>query len=128
MRISFDFDGTLTRHIIRGLYRELFWVSDVYVITNRDYHQDNIDMEECLKQIGINIKGSDRVRFCNHEGKLKAIQDLDINIHFDDDPFEIEEIEKYSKCKCVLVDMSMFKTDKTDAGIIIGKVENGTNI
>jgi len=121
MKISFDFDGTLTIPRIRTLFNILAsgqdseWLQskEMFIITNRDEAGNNNDLIAMLPALG-----DPPVHYCNHLGKSNKINKLGIEMHFDDDLFECQEIEELTNCKCVMVDFSWCKPEKTEAGII----------
>lgn len=104
MKISFDFDSTLTREDIQELAHDLISRGhEVYITTSR--HQDwkwkgvnsefNKDLYEVADKLGIDF---DRVRFTNMEDKVGYLDGFDM--HFDDDEYEINLITR-SKIKCL---------------------------
>ena len=93
MRISFDFDDTLSRDDVQEFASYLIAenVADVYVVTCRFCDQrkhewltnpTNDDFWEVIDRVGID-KG--KVHFTNFEPKYPVLFDLDIAIHVDDD-------------------------------------------
>ena len=100
MKISFDFDGTLTEPKIRELCRSLMVSNDVYIITSR-FASTGQDVLDLAKSLGIS---SERVFFMNGKEKSEFLKNnLLIDIHFDDDPFEAEQINKNTNILCLLV-------------------------
>lgn len=121
MKISFDFDGTLTIPRISFLFNMLSLVQissaspmeNLCIITNRDEKANNNDIIAMLP-----LLNNPDVYYCNHLGKSDKIKELGIEMHFDDDLFECQEIEELTNCKCVMVDFSWCKPERTEAGII----------
>ena len=109
MKISFDFDGTLTIPRIRTLFNiiasgqdsEWLQVKEMFIITNRNEADNNNDLIAMLPSLGNPV-----VYYCNHLGKSNKINELGIGMHFDDDLFECQEIEELTNCKCIMVDFS----------------------
>jgi len=101
-RISFDFDGTLDDHFdgsinsekdnVRKLLLDLSKDNTIYIITKRyaENYIKNIDeaskVFEVAEQLGL---GRDRIRFTNRELKIAELRRNNIDIHFDDDQYEL---------------------------------------
>lgn len=122
MRISFDFDGTLEDDFdgtinkqkleIQNLAKK--YISDgheVFIITKR-YNKDNYRLglgNEHLKVYSLaNDLGIDNVYFTNREMKFSHIIGLNINIHFENDSYEVDIINQVCKerlINCLVVDV-----------------------
>lgn len=115
MKISFDFDSTLSRGDIQELAFDLISCGhEVYITTSR--HQDwnwkgtnielNKDLYEIADKLGIDF---DRVRFTNMEDKVGYLEGFDM--HFDDDEYEIDLITRSDKVKClgILINYKNYK-------------------
>lgn len=114
IKLSFDFDGTLSRQIIQNYAKELVQEGfEIHIVTRR---YDSIDKytEEFNKQYGIvNIElehqylydvakelniSKDKIHFMNMDDKYKFFKDNpDFLWHLDDDWIEINDINKHSK-------------------------------
>ncbi|OGU62033.1 MAG: hypothetical protein A2V66_03875 [Ignavibacteria bacterium RBG_13_36_8] len=100
MRISFDFDGTLTDPKVRELCKCLVDRHQIYIITSR-FESTGQEIFTMAKELGINrlniffMNGRDKMDFLKIKFPL-------IDIHFDDDPFEVERISKETKTLCLL--------------------------
>jgi len=96
MRISFDFDGCLSRPNIREICKEHISVGDYVRITTSRWENPNTgnnnDMLKIAEQLGI----SDIV-YTHHT--LKNLFMDGIDIHYDDNPNE----EDGMNCKFILV-------------------------
>ena len=98
MNISFDFDSTLENPNIQNVAQVLkLHGNRVIVITSRWAHHDNSDLFEVTQRLGIT-----EIFFTNGESKVAAIEENFISLHFDDCPFEAEEIG--FQCPVVLVE------------------------
>lgn len=101
-KISFDIDGTLGHkpHLQR-LAQELCKDphNEVHIITRR-YEQIHVDDEVTfVLQIAQALKiPRERIHFMNREYKVNKIKELEIDIHWDDDPNEIALIRKNTNC------------------------------
>ena len=115
MKVSFDFDGTLSREDVQEYAKELLGKGiDVWVCTSRAKNpkikhggiilEPNKDLYEVTDSLGIS---RDKIIFT--EGKLKVENDefhkQDFFFHLDDDGVELVEISYealyYQNCKVV---------------------------
>lgn len=101
MNISFDFDGTLIHmnHLVERFQR---FGDEIFIVTSRveskNNHQDIFD-----EALDLGIK-RENIYFTNNELKLDKLKELNINLHFDDDSVEVDEINQNSTtCKALLV-------------------------
>lgn len=121
MRISFDFDGTLEDEfgdiLVNSQKSEIQKIAknyirqgnDVIIITKR-YGPENfmlglgnehLKVKKLAKELGI-----DKIYFTNREPKFSYIINLGVDIHFENDEYDIELINKYcqeSGHKCLVV-------------------------
>ncbi len=120
--VSFDFDGTLSEHFfgeinpeesrVRELLVELYNNDsfDVYIITRR-FGSENSSKgngNEHLKVLNLlnNLKvhlPEEKIIFTNREYKYSFINELNIDIHLDDDDREHELIKKFTSGSSVNV-------------------------
>lgn len=100
MKISFDFDCTLSRKILQDYARELRWRGfTIYITTTRSgdgippYGDSsrNKDLYEVAKD--LNIPNS-HITFTSGEYKAEFLRDKDFLIHFDDDYRDLEVINQ----------------------------------
>jgi hypothetical protein len=115
--VSFDFDGTLNDNFggesnphkqdIRDFCKLLLTQEqfEVYIITRR-YDEnganlglinEHVEVHEVAKELGI-VK--ERVYFANRNSKLTHIIPLNIDVHIDDEHYDIHQINTYNG-KCV---------------------------
>ena len=107
LKVSFDFDGTLTRPHIQEYAKELIERDiEVWITTSRFndaqaeimndglYPTHNNDLWKIAEQIGISPKN---VYFTNLEKKFIYIRKTNFIFHLDDDMLELYLIQKYSK-------------------------------
>jgi hypothetical protein len=106
MKISFDFDSTLSRKDIQEMAK-IFIKSghDVFITTSRPEFVDpkvgwnNDILFEIADSVGIK---QERIRFTSYVDKFEFLEDFDI--HFDDDIIEIELINEHlPNCKAILI-------------------------
>ena len=110
MKISFDYDNTLTRASVQWWAMAFLDAgADVYIVTSRrdNFHGakiENRDVFDTASELGISWNN---IIFTNYEPKAWFLRSMDI--HFDDDELEIREI-KESGCGCmgVLVESKAF--------------------
>lgn len=99
MKISFDFDNTLTVTTIQQYAKRLASLHDVLIITSREdpviksgSPTWNADLFDMANWLGVSYKS---IIFTNLEKKYNVLQDSDILFHLDDDSNEIKAINQY---------------------------------
>lgn len=106
MKVSFDFDGTLTLPTIQQLAKRHIHYGDEVHITTARLHEskttqfDNKKLYELAERVGI---PKDNIHFTGFELKVHFLKTFDI--HYDDDYIEIDAINS---------------SDLTCYGILIG--------
>lgn len=106
MKISFDFDSTLSTKRVQDLAAKFISLgADVYVTTSRPSSVkkgmaiNNNDLFDVTNALGI---CKSKVRFTHYKDKYTFLKDFDL--HFDDDDYEIQLINQHpSKCYGVLI-------------------------
>lgn len=99
MKISFDYDSTLSLGILQVLFQRLSLNNEMYLITSRvGYLNDVIKNQDLFKVANENDIPMDRIHFTQGEDKWMLIKDLGIDMHFDDDEIECEFINEYTDC------------------------------
>ena len=101
LKISFDFDSTLTEKPMQELAKKfLAHGIEVFITTSRGTEMyggtklDNSDVFQLADELGI---PRENITFTNYEDKYTFVKDMDA--HFDDDSHEIFLINEYpSKC------------------------------
>lgn len=112
MKISFDFDGCLTKRYIQEIAKQfIFCGSFVYITTTRrnnvgSFEIENSEVFEIAEKVGI---PKENIRFTNYVDKVDFLEDFDI--HFDDDEYEIDLINRRpnSVCEGILVGYRNYK-------------------
>lgn len=104
MKISFDFDGTLTLSAVQAFCMTMIELGhEVWICTMRDddatlnekarlgtyLGYDNRDLYAVCERLGI---PRERIIFCNETSKSPFLQPHDFVFHLDDDPYVIQEI------------------------------------
>lgn len=90
MKVSFDFDDTLSRESIQQFARELIDSGiDVWIVTSRYKDKDNRDLFEVADLIGI---GRDNIIFTEWCNKYHFVDGF--VFHLDDDHEELDLINK----------------------------------
>jgi len=105
MKISFDFDSTLTQKNIQALAKILadagheIWITSSRMIDTLGQPHWNDDLKTIASELNITI---DRIQLTNGQDKWKFLNDFDF--HIDDDPDEaiIANINNI-KCKFIIV-------------------------
>lgn len=107
MKVSFDFDGTLTRPSVlqyaESLVKRGF---EVWIVTSRmGFGKEpnpnwNDDIFETANYIGIK---KEHIHFCCMDDKVNFLKDKDFVFHIDDDNIELSLIGAYSKVKPIYV-------------------------
>lgn len=99
MNVSFDIDGTI-HHVAHLVERFQSFGDDVFIVTTREPKND-VEVNMWALDLDIPLEN---IRFTSHDLKLDTLHDLNINLHFDDDPIECDDINQNSKtCKALLV-------------------------
>ena len=110
MKVSIDFDGTLSTKKGQQIARDhLMDGDDVHVLTARPEdggyvwagtkHENNDDLFEVTDELGI---PRDKIRFTNYDYKWQYLNGF--NVHYDDDPIELELIRTYMpSCKAIQI-------------------------
>lgn len=92
MKISFDFDDTLTEDPIKRLAEALIGSGcDVWVVTSRMSNEPNIDLYLRCDEIGL---PHDKVLYTNGSFKKKTYLENGFDLHYDDDWEEVHFINK----------------------------------
>lgn len=116
MKVSFDFDSTLSENYIQEIAKRFIaFGDDVYIVTSRvsdnvpiigipqrDY--SNKDLHAIADDLGI--KHENR-HFTQGAFKSETIKSLGIELHFDDMEDEVEKINNETECKALLVGLSV---------------------
>lgn len=99
MKISFDFDGTLSQESIQALAEHLINIGDeVWIVTSRVARPEwNKDLFSVADYLGI---PRSRIFFTGGGLKRDFLDENGFDIHFDDD---IEEVVMCKKCKAIQV-------------------------
>ena len=101
MKVSFDFDGTLTNDIYFRLASAFIeHRCDVHIVTARNINGKNDDLFQVAIKLGI---AKEKIIFTNFDSKLPFVKDF--YLHFDDDNVEIEDINFHGgRCLGILVE------------------------
>jgi len=108
LKVSFDFDATLSTEHIQKYAKELIERGiEVWIVTSRWENVDNYkhfinatndDLFKVAEDLGI---PRERIHFTNMEDKWEFLKDKDFIVHLDDDWVENKMILKYTKTKAV---------------------------
>lgn len=89
MRISFDFDGTLTTIQAQDLIPKLRLLGcEIIIVTSRN-ENNNLPVFDFADDLCIK-----EVHFTNFQSKWLKLKDLNVEVHIDDDEIELEEIQE----------------------------------
>ena len=114
-KVSFDFDGTLSRKDVQKFAKELVEEGhEVWIVTSRFSNEavaekgwywireQNAKLFEVADECGIN---RENIHFTNQNPKVIFLKDKDFLFHLDDDIFELMDImDSKDKCKPLNVD------------------------
>lgn len=90
VKVSFDFDATLSRDAIQIYARDLVRKGyEVWIVTTRHQDHDNTDLIEVAHWCGIKLTS---IHFTNGKLKWKYLKDKDFLFHIDDDWKELNYI------------------------------------
>ncbi|WP_421809080.1 hypothetical protein [Flagellimonas sp.] len=98
MKISFDFDSTLSEGFVQSIASSMQQGNNIFITTSRSRQYDNADLFQLAKYLSI---PETNIRFTEHEDKYLFLNGFDM--HFDDDSYEIDLINRKTKCKGILV-------------------------
>jgi uncharacterized HAD superfamily protein len=98
MKISFDFDDTLSEEWIQALAASLSNNNEIWIVTSRG--RFSIDLLDVAANLSIPIE---RIILTDGAMKWSVLEKYGIDIHFDDMWDEIMEINCRKKCKGILV-------------------------
>jgi hypothetical protein len=109
MKVSFDFDGTLSRKDVQRFAKELVDKGyDVWIVTSRVatepalakgwywVEKQNQELYNVAEQCGI---PKEKIVFTEHVDKIVFLKDKEFLFHLDDDEYELMEILR-SKDTC----------------------------
>lgn len=105
MRITIDYDDTLSKPHIQKLAKKLVKNHEVYILTSRldslyrksfTHLHSNDDIYETAEKVGIKPQN---VVFTNQASKLEHIHRGRVGIHIDDNEGELKNISALSNCK-----------------------------
>ena len=116
MKISFDFDSTLSKPSVQEYAKKLIDAGhEVCIITTRYedvnrywFTASHYDLETVAEKLGITD-----ITFTNMVDKYHEIKSKGIQLHFDDDFREHETIQKYTDCRTIQIKKSRWK-EKAD--------------
>jgi len=116
-KVSFDFDGTLSRREVQEFAKELTNKDfSVWIVTTRTSTEDIIDRNWswCLNQNEIVFKVAEqcgipisRIIFTDHTDKIIFLEGKNFLFHLDDDEHELREILK-SNDGCIPLNVNTF--------------------
>lgn len=107
MKISFDFDGTLTQGWVMKLARTLIAQGEEVHITTARSSNESTAVFVTADLLGIPHKNC---TFTEYQDKVNFLGDFDI--HFDDDDYEIDLINRAEgRCKGLLVGFTNWRAD-----------------
>ena len=99
MRVSFDFDFTLSRPVVQKYARELISRGyELWIVTSRPLIIDNTDLLEVARTLGI---PKERIVFTTFGPKSEPMLEINPIFHLDDDPIELEGINSLTQTKGV---------------------------
>ena len=102
MKVSFDYDKTLSRQDVQDYALELIRKGiKVSIITSRPEYK-NKEVLDTAYELGIKD-----VTFTNYESKSLYL--FGIDLHIDDDDKELRDIEHFCTCEGVNVNLSNWK-------------------
>jgi len=100
MKISFDFDGTLTEDSIKNTAK-IFIIAghDVWIVTARTDCNYNTDLYKVCDYIGLE---HDKVIFTNGDLKFTEYEKGGFDLHYDDEWDEVSNINRIGGTACLV--------------------------
>ena len=101
LKVSFDFDCTLSELLIQEKAKMMIQFCDVYIITARcEGKTHNKDLYRIADKLNIS---HENIFFTEGGWKWSLIDKMEIDIHYDDVPEECELISLNTKCMPLLI-------------------------
>jgi len=92
IRISFDFDDTLSLPSVQKVAKELIELGfDVIIVTSRRSDGENSDIEEVSQDLGVDL-----VFYTEYNLKFTHLQKLMCDVHIDNDRNELIHLSRFS--------------------------------
>lgn len=106
MRISVDFDETLTLPVIEKLCKILIAANvDLWILTSRSQIEcDNADIHATCDRIGLDVN---KIIYTAWEPKVDYVKKYGIQIHLENDLIETTEINVYQPHTALLVSFEL---------------------
>jgi hypothetical protein len=92
IRISFDFDDTLSLPSVQKVAKELITLGfDVIIVTSRRSDGENSDIQEVSQDLGVDL-----VFYTEYNLKFTWLKTLKCDIHIDNDRNELIHLSRFS--------------------------------
>ncbi len=92
IRISFDFDDTLSLPSVQKVAKELIELGfDVIIVTSRRSDGENSDIQEVARGLGVDL-----VFYTEYDLKFTHLQKLMCDVHIDNDRNELIYLNRFS--------------------------------
>lgn len=127
MKISFDFDNTLSRHSVQEFATKLVYEGhEVWIVTSRyseegapeklknNVRESNVDVFEVAEDCGIDLN---HIHFTNLGFKVDFLADNNFIFHVDDDVSELFEIRNH-ETTCVPINVDFLSWEEECLNII----------
>lgn len=93
-RVSFDFDGVLSTDKGQKMAKkEIDNGNDVFIVTKRNKIEQSKEVYEVADKLGIPRQN---VHFTNTAWKYKMLNNLNVDIHYDDQQIELDKIKRHT--------------------------------
>ena len=89
MRISFDFDFTISLEKIQKIALSIMNDHEIFIVTSREAYNRYDDIIDISKKLCI---ARTNIFYTNGKPKWPFLLDLEVDMHFDDDEVEINAI------------------------------------
>ena len=100
MKVSFDFDGTLTMSSIKETAKIMIESGhDVWIVTARTDTNYNSDLDKVCEYIGLS---REKVIFTNGDLKFYEYQKGNFELHYDDEWDEVLNINRIGGTACLV--------------------------
>lgn len=96
IKVSFDFDGTLSLEYVQEFAKKLLDRNiEIWIVTAREEGvSHNLDLYKVASELQI---PNERIIFTNYEDKYPKLNLINALFHLDDDVIELSMIKDYSK-------------------------------
>ncbi len=107
IRVSFDFDDTLSLPSVQKVAKELIEKGfDVIIVTSRKFNEENEDLKDVASDLEIDL-----TFYTDYSLKFSHLDSLFCDIHIDNNKKELKYISRFSRTKGIDVTEESWETE-----------------